>query len=329
MKTKDIILTIAIPTYNRKDFLIKNIEQLLPQLNDQIKLLILDNHSDEEMKVVLFNTLPNIVNKNVKIIRNRVNIGGDANIIRCFEYCDTPYLWILGDDDVPLENAIDKIIFNILKQPNVIFFNYSTSYIRNNSFKAVGLYDFVDKIDEYSNLLFISNNIYKVKNILSNIRFAYNNLNSMAAQLVILIQSLNDVSETYFSTEQIVIWGKPTSENNWSHMCQSLGNSSIQELPVIVRNGLSKKIAKKIQIKSTLLSAYKSALLLTDSDKYNYRTKKYIFDQIIYRRFYFYPAYIRFFRIPLGWLLIIPRSIIVKILKLVDKDANLTDKYFN
>lgn len=43
MKTNDIILTIAIPTFNKKNYLLKNVEQLLPLLNDKIKLLILDN----------------------------------------------------------------------------------------------------------------------------------------------------------------------------------------------------------------------------------------------------------------------------------------------
>jgi GT2 family glycosyltransferase len=36
-------LTIAIPTYNRNELLLRHLAHLLPQLNERCRLLILDN----------------------------------------------------------------------------------------------------------------------------------------------------------------------------------------------------------------------------------------------------------------------------------------------
>jgi len=311
MKTDDIILTIAIPTYNRKQFLINNIRQLLPQLNDQTKLLIIDNCSKEIMQDVLCIEFVDIQKKNVEFIRNRVNIGADANVVRCFENCTSPYLWILGDDDIPVKDAVTKIIYNIKKYPEIIFFNYSSEiYFRNKNINTKGIFDFVENIDNYSNLLFISNNIYKLDKFIDNLIFAYRHIYSCASQIAILIESLSEDSETQFSKEQIVTWGMPTEENKWSFVIQSFGYNSLLELPVIVNNGLSKKLGLKMKTNSpSIKTFFRLILMLTDSPKYDYLTRKYLFNQIIFRKFYFHPFYIRILRSPMSFMLKFPRTI--------------------
>jgi len=311
MRPEDIILTIAIPTYNRKDFLINNVRHLLPQLNDNTKLLIFDNCSDEVMQDILYLEFPEIYEKKVEVIRNITNIGADANIVRCFENCRSPYLWILGDDDIPLSDAVEKIINHCIKFPSVIFFNFSCEiYFRKQDIKSKGLCEFVDSIDDYSNLLFISNNIYKVPEVIGNLRFAYHYIYSCASQLAILLQSLGNSSEVLFSSQQIVNWGKPTEENQWSSVLQSFGYNSLLELPLIVKSGLSKKLGLKIKSNGPSIKTYfRLILMLSDSSLYNYSTKKYLFDQIVFRKFYYYPIYNRIVRFPLSLLLRYPRII--------------------
>lgn len=34
------------------------------------------------------------------IIRNKKNIGGNANIIRCYEEAEAIYVWVLADNDL-------------------------------------------------------------------------------------------------------------------------------------------------------------------------------------------------------------------------------------
>ncbi|MBB3187206.1 glycosyltransferase family 2 protein [Microbacter margulisiae] len=308
----EVLLTIAIPTYNRKEFLINNVTHLLPQLNEKVKLLIIDNHSDEIMQDVLYETIPDIKKINIEFIRNRINIGGDANIVRCFEYCTSPYLWILGDDDIPILDAVNKIFNHIILYPEVMFFNFSSEiYFRNKSFRSKGLTGFVDGIDDYSNLLFISCNVYKVPEVIINLRFAYHYIYSCASQIVIILQSLDERSETYFSAEQIVNWGKPSPDRQWSHVLQSLGYYSIIELPSIVKHGLSKKLALKMKMYSpSVKQMFRLIATLSDGPSYNTLTSIYLFDQIMFRRFYFHPFYIRILRYPFRFLLLFPFAIL-------------------
>lgn len=85
-------LTIAIPTFNRNEILEKHIQFLLPQISEECTLLIIDNCS----MVSVENTIGYLLSKypllNYKIIRNKVNIGGNANILRCVELCETEWL---------------------------------------------------------------------------------------------------------------------------------------------------------------------------------------------------------------------------------------------
>jgi hypothetical protein len=45
-----------------------------------------------------------------QLVRNKFNIGANANILRCLELVRNPWVWILGDDDLPLPNAIETIL---------------------------------------------------------------------------------------------------------------------------------------------------------------------------------------------------------------------------
>jgi abequosyltransferase len=83
-------LTIAIPTYNRSEQIKATISLLLPQLTPECFLLIIDNHSDVPVSESLAALLATLPQSQYSIVRNRVNIGGNANIVRCFELCDTP-----------------------------------------------------------------------------------------------------------------------------------------------------------------------------------------------------------------------------------------------
>lgn len=92
-------LEIIIPTYNRRDFLKRTLEQLLAE-NSPVRgcaITLLDNHSTDgtaeliEQYAVRF--------PNLKHIRHNKNIGGNANIARAFEIAQKEYFWVIADDD--------------------------------------------------------------------------------------------------------------------------------------------------------------------------------------------------------------------------------------
>jgi glycosyltransferase involved in cell wall biosynthesis len=103
-----LVLTIAIPTWNRCDFLKLTLRQLHRELEsvDQslIEILISDNASEDRTAAVVAEAqasgLP------VRAIRNADNIGSDANIAQCFNLARGDYVLILGDDDLLVDGCL-------------------------------------------------------------------------------------------------------------------------------------------------------------------------------------------------------------------------------
>lgn len=111
--TPRTLLTLAIPTFNRFDCLRLLIESVIHQLpsegilGEKLELLVCNNASTDGTTNYL-NSFANI--KGVRVIHHSENRGAVANIIHCCEAAESKYLWIMGDDDVPLEGAILAVI---------------------------------------------------------------------------------------------------------------------------------------------------------------------------------------------------------------------------
>jgi len=226
-------LTVAIPTYNRNDILKENIALLLPQLNSDCKLLVIDNHSETPVAETLKYYISEFSHVSIEVIRNRVNIGGNANILRCIEYCETEYLWILSDDDPVLNNAVETIFKYIHEDRLYDFINFSIIETnkegqRKSSISTRGPLDFVKNIDSYGRVLLISSNIYRVTDRLKS-QLSMGNFYQYccAPHLLTLILSLTDNSLCFFSNESIV-----------NHCSNDTTPAAIQGSPVVWALGM-------------------------------------------------------------------------------------------
>jgi abequosyltransferase len=108
-------LTIAIPTYNRAHYLVRLLDSLVPQLANEprIELLVSDNASPDETPTALDQYRTRGVT--FRYIRNRTNIGPDANFEQCFAEASGKYIWIIGDDDVVLHGGVAAVL-NLLSE---------------------------------------------------------------------------------------------------------------------------------------------------------------------------------------------------------------------
>lgn len=97
------ILDVLIPTYNRSEFLLKNLnhlqgEILKYQLTEVIRLIISDNCSsdDTEVKVKEFIKLSPL-----EIVYNRqeTNLGLEPNMVSILSKASAPFVMWIGDDD--------------------------------------------------------------------------------------------------------------------------------------------------------------------------------------------------------------------------------------
>jgi glycosyltransferase involved in cell wall biosynthesis len=99
-------LTIAIPTYNRAANLQAQLGRLAPQLTPAVRCAVHDNASPDATAQVV----RAYASHGIAHIRNPANIGAERNFLRCFEECQTEWLWILSDDDPILPNAVAELL---------------------------------------------------------------------------------------------------------------------------------------------------------------------------------------------------------------------------
>lgn len=116
------LLTIAIPTYNRARILKEGLSRLYQEWlaldnNSDIEILVSNNASpdntDDVVKAIMAKGFP--INYNV----NKENIGGDANILKCYQMARGRFAWVLGDDDFIKEGSLRIIIEFLSKHMDV------------------------------------------------------------------------------------------------------------------------------------------------------------------------------------------------------------------
>jgi glycosyltransferase involved in cell wall biosynthesis len=114
MPNKVPILTIAIPTYNRSNYLARLLESLRPQMEEaghlfSIELLMSDNASTDSTSQVI-ETFCRNSSIPCRTFRNQTNLGADGNILQCFSEAAGRYVWIIGDDDILLPGALLELL---------------------------------------------------------------------------------------------------------------------------------------------------------------------------------------------------------------------------
>lgn len=181
--TMNPILTIAIPTYNRPYQIQAQVRLLLPQLNGLTHLVIYDNCSEIPVKELFTEE----EQSKFQIIRNRVNVGADANIARCFENCSTKWLWTLSDDDFIKAEAIEIILEEINKEDEAVFFNFYNDHYS----KTIGFEDLADEFKGerfFSSSFTMSSCIYNMAKLQDSLQDYYSNLSSMMGTIILVLK---------------------------------------------------------------------------------------------------------------------------------------------
>ncbi|OGV76376.1 MAG: hypothetical protein A3I83_05555 [Methylotenera sp. RIFCSPLOWO2_02_FULL_45_14] len=162
----NIMLSIAIPTFNRAEWLRLCLSRLVPQLeglNEQVEVKIYDNASPDNTGEVAKSFL--IENLPLTYIRNSENIGSDRNIAQCFNLAKGRYVLILGDDDVLLDGALQKIMSLLSSgEYGAVFvsaYGYNNNFIKERPFQMIAAPIIFSDMDTYvkkcsTNAAFIS-----------------------------------------------------------------------------------------------------------------------------------------------------------------------------
>jgi glycosyltransferase involved in cell wall biosynthesis len=301
----DSKITIAIPTYNRNEKLSENLCLLLPQLSSQ-KVLIVDNHSDKAVSESLERLIQEYKNIDVKVYRNITNIGISANFLRCFEYCETEWMWLLSDDDQICEDAIKIIEKDTKRFHDYNFFNYLSAMVekdvsfggvfpdnfpnhtkahhinyRKDSFSTIGLKELISKLDSFVNFLFVSSGVYNIPKILPHLRIGYIYGYSLAPHIATVLFSIGDSGKVLFSNEKLVNFTPPDKKDTWSRLTFSQAIPLLMEVPLNLDdesfNTLFHKITHWFLNDDELYNEVKNNI------KQSNRVKQWLFIQLIAR----------------------------------------------
>lgn len=155
------LLSICIPTYNRDRFLkdLINVlkEQITGGLEKYVEVIFSDNCSvDNTRKLILEYAKENSY---VKYYKNEENIGFGRNYLKSASYASGVFTWILGDDDLPADGAVEELIKVIQKRADddIILFNFTQKdlYMRKSikNFTALSGKTFEFKLSDDCELL--------------------------------------------------------------------------------------------------------------------------------------------------------------------------------
>lgn len=146
-----------VVTYNRKDLLIECLESLVNQTNKIDKIVVINNCSTDGTEL-LFEEKAKFYNEQIKFITTEKNLGGAGGFEKGFkiaEQYDYDWLWIMDDDTIPEEDALENLLKSKEKiNSSNISFLASTVYGPNN--EPMNVPKLLDKPTEngYSNWYF-------------------------------------------------------------------------------------------------------------------------------------------------------------------------------
>lgn len=213
-------LTIAIPTYNRNEKATRQVARLLEQIEAEdardIELLVVDNASDVPVSGDLENS--GLAGRDcLRIIRNPANVGLAANLNRCFEHATGDWVWLVGDDDQLLPEAVSIVYAGVkLAGPEEFVRQFSYADIGRETETPWSVYPdrTVTSLRELcglasdgrfcSHLMFISTAVYRRETYLRRLGDAYHWNNTIAPHLAVIFTSMRAGGQIRLSSEKIV-----------------------------------------------------------------------------------------------------------------------------
>lgn len=115
------ILSICIPTYNRKKYLVENLKGIIPQVKKyNIPIYISDNASIDGTEIEIKKL--QAIYPYIFYQKSEENKGFDKNVLNVIAMSKTEYCWIFGDDDILSKDAIEKV-YSIVKNKSLVVVN--------------------------------------------------------------------------------------------------------------------------------------------------------------------------------------------------------------
>ncbi len=239
-------LCILIPTYNRPNKLLFLVNKLNNLNSFDVPIVILDNCSNEPVIELLQNN--DCLNKNISVKRNIANVGGNFNVFSCFLNAPRKWMWIIGDDDEPVDDSF-SLISNIHEGENcfLVKFNSTAGRFENNKIELDNLenfYKYSHDLFFFSNLIFLSNSIFNIDKIKPTLIESVRLINGLIPQFSIMLTNLRMNNQILILGENTIIkHGIPNNTDHWSPIDFMV---SLSELTLLHNSDLEMQIVRNV-----------------------------------------------------------------------------------
>lgn len=275
-------LTVAIPTYDRNEILWESVKKLLPQLTGDCELHIVDNGSPVPVVDTLKPLLALWPDAPVRITRNPVNIGGAANILRCFELALGEWMWCVGDDDTAAQGAISQILTDVRRLSHAVFIHYSSPVDAHDADLTVhGQEEFIASSISYNGMMFTPAGVYRMKKVLPALRFGYLYAYTWGPHLAVVLSSLAQGETCEIRSFHLIVSNKGAGkENMWSPIGFLTGRQAMLELSMSDRSRAI--LAQKI-VQSPSVEYIACEMISRARNKGTRAESLFLYDQIVAR----------------------------------------------
>jgi glycosyltransferase involved in cell wall biosynthesis len=153
------LVSIIIPTYNRKNIISRAIKSCLNQIYKYIEIIIIDDCSQDNTYKYLLDKYKDY--NNIKIFQNIINLGPGLSRNIGVEKAFGKYITFLDDDDLLCKNCIKLCIdyiddYDLINCHNIDSFNFENILDNNliNDINYLGPFYFLRKKDfiEFKNI---------------------------------------------------------------------------------------------------------------------------------------------------------------------------------
>jgi glycosyltransferase involved in cell wall biosynthesis len=104
----EVKLSICIATYNRAEYIGETLESIIPQLTDEVEIVIADGASTDNTSSVVNGYVE--ICKQIRYIRLPAKGGVDQDYCKAVEHAQGEMCWLFTDDDLLKPNAIKTVL---------------------------------------------------------------------------------------------------------------------------------------------------------------------------------------------------------------------------
>lgn len=156
------LLSICIPTFSRVSTLTSLLERLGKELDGSCEVFVLDNASTDgtgDLVQKLQSQWP-ASGPSLTYVRNPINIGCGANILKAFLCGTAEWVMLMGDDDIPCAGMLSMIRRCLSEHPEASFIHFDKRLESAHPVECNSIDAFVESYYAYSQVFWMAAYIF-------------------------------------------------------------------------------------------------------------------------------------------------------------------------